>query len=174
MRLIREFEPDFIITHRTCDYHADHRAAGQLVMDAGYLLGVPHWVPEAKAQRRRPVILYMTDPFTYPRALRPDVMVDVEPYLERWCDALDAQVSQFYDWLPWDKGTEAEVAALGDRSNIAARNAYIMKYWAAKKMRDAARFAASSVSARRVFAVSSGVRRWWPIRPSVTEANRTL
>ena len=139
---IREFEPDFIITHRTCDYHADHRAAGQLVMDAGYLLGVPHWVPEAKAQRRRPVILYMTDPFTYPRALRPDVMVDVEPYLERWCDALDAQVSQFYDWLPWDKGTEAEVAALGDRSNIAARNAYIMKYWAAKKMRDAARFAA--------------------------------
>ena len=23
-----------------------------LVMDAGYLLGVPHWVPEAKAQRR--------------------------------------------------------------------------------------------------------------------------
>ena len=138
---IREFEPDFIITHRTCDYHADHRAAGQLVMDAGYLLGVPHWVPEAKAQRRRPVILYMTDPFTYPRALRPDVMVDVEPYLERWCHGLDAQVSQFYDWLPWDKGTEAEVAALGDRSNIAARNAYIMKYWAAKKMRDAARFA---------------------------------
>ncbi|MBQ6010485.1 MAG: hypothetical protein IJL17_18285, partial [Kiritimatiellae bacterium] len=46
------------------------------------------------------------------------------------------------DWLPWDKGTEAEVAALGDRSDIAARNAYIMKYWAAKKMRDAARFAA--------------------------------
>ncbi|MBO7688596.1 MAG: PIG-L family deacetylase [Kiritimatiellae bacterium] len=138
---IREFDPDFIITHRTCDYHADHRATGQLVMDAGYLLGVPHWVPEAKAQRRRPVILYMTDPFTYPRALRPDVMVDVEPYLARWCDGLDAQVSQFYDWLPWDKGTEAEVAALGDRSNIAARNAYLMKYWAAKKMRDAQRFA---------------------------------
>ena len=141
-RNIRAYEPDFIITHRTCDYHADHRAAGQLVMDAGYLLGVPHWVPEAKAQRRRPVILYMTDPFTYPRELRPDVMVDVEPFLGRWCHALDAQVSQFYDWLPWDKGTEAEVAALGDRSDVAARNAYLMKYWAAKKMRDAARFAA--------------------------------
>ncbi len=138
---IREYEPDYVITHRTCDYHTDHRATGQLVMDAGYLLGVPHWVPEAKAQRRRPVIFYMTDAFTYPRPLRPDVMVDVEPYLEKWCDGLDAQVSQFYDWLPWDKGTEAEVAALGDRSDIAARNAYIKKYWAGKKKRDAARFA---------------------------------
>ena len=52
-------------------------------------------------------------------------MLDVEPYLDKWCDALDAQVSQFYDWLPWDKGTESEVAALGDRTDIAKRNAYI-------------------------------------------------
>jgi len=140
-RKIREYEPDFIFTHRTCDYHADHRATGQLVMDAGYLLGVPHWVPEAKAQRLRPVILYMSDLFTYPRELRPDVMFDVEDVLDKWCDGLDAQVSQFYDWLPWDKGTEAEVAALGDRSDKAARNAYLMKYWSLKKQRDAKRFA---------------------------------
>ena len=140
-RKIRAFEPDFVITHRTCDYHADHRATGQLVMDAGYLLGVPHWCDEVKAQRLRPVILYMTDPFTYPRELRPDVMLDVEPYLDKWCDALDAQVSQFYDWLPWDKGTESEVAALGDRTDLAKRNAYLRKYWAAKKQRDAKRFA---------------------------------
>ena len=142
-RKIREYEPDFVITHRTCDYHADHRATGQLVMDAGYLLGVPHWCDEVKAQRLRPVILYMTDPFTYPRELRPDVMFDVGDCLDKWCDGLDAQVSQFYDWLPCDKGTEAEVKELGDRSNIAKRNAYIKKYWAAKKQRDAQRFAAA-------------------------------
>ncbi len=141
-RKIREYEPDFVITHRTCDYHADHRATGQVVMDAGYLLGVPHWVAEAKAQRLRPVILYMTDPFTYPRELRPDVMVDVEPYLDKWSDALDAQESQFYDWLPWDKGNEQEVIDLGDRKvNVEARRNYIKKYWAAKKKRDAKRFA---------------------------------
>jgi LmbE family N-acetylglucosaminyl deacetylase len=142
-RKIREYEPDFVITHRTCDYHADHRATGQLVMDAGYLLGVPHWCDEVKAQRLRPVILYMTDPFTYPRELRPDVMFDVGAHLDKWCDGLDAQVSQFYDWLPWDKGTESEVKALGDRSDIAKRNAYIKKYWAAKKQRDAQRFTAA-------------------------------
>ena len=140
-RKIREYEPDFIITHRTCDYHVDHRSTGQLVMDAGYLLGVPHWVPEVKAQRRRPVILYMTDPFTFPRPLRPDVMIDAADCLDAWCEGLDAQVSQFYDWLPWDKGTTAEVEALGDRSDKKARNAYLCKYWAAKKQGDAARFA---------------------------------
>ena len=143
-KAIREYAPDFIITHRTCDYHADHRATGTLVMDAGYLLGVPHWVPEAEAQRRRPVILYMSDQFTVPKELRPDVMVDAGPYLDRWCDGLDAQVSQFYDWLPWDKGAEAEVAALGDRyQNLAARNAYLRKYWARAKRRNAVRFAAA-------------------------------
>ena len=141
-KMIREFQPDFVITHRTCDYHVDHRACGTLVMDAGYLLGVPHWVPEAPAQRLRPVILYMHDPFTVPREIRPDAMVDVGPYLDKWCDGLDAQQSQFYDWLPWDKGAEAEVAAIGDRSkNIAGRNAYLKKYWAAKKQYDAKRFA---------------------------------
>ena len=141
-KLIREFQPDFVITHRTCDYHVDHRACGTLVMDAGYLLGVPHWVPEAPAQRLRPVIFYMHDPFTVPREIRPDAMVDVGPYLDKWCDGLDAQQSQFYDWLPWDKGAEAEVAAIGDRSkNIAGRNAYLRKYWAAKKAYDAKRVA---------------------------------
>ena len=140
-RKIREYEPDFVFTHRTCDYHADHRATGQVVMDAGYLLGVPHWCDEVKPQRLRPVILYMSDLFTYPRELRPDIMFDVGDCLDKWCDGLDAQVSQFYDWLPWDKGAEAEVAALGDRNDIAARNAYLKKYWAFRKRRDAQRFA---------------------------------
>ena len=37
-------------------------------------------------------------------------------------------------------GTTAEVEALGDRSDKKARNAYLCKYWAAKKQGDAARF----------------------------------
>lgn len=140
-RIIREFAPDFVATHRTNDYHVDHRTTGQLVMDAGYLLGVPHWMPEVPPQRLRPVFLYMTDQFTNPRAIRPDVMLDATPYLDKWCDGLDAQVSQFYDWLPWDKGVESEVAALGDRSDIAARNAYLRKYWSWRRRYDAERFA---------------------------------
>lgn len=140
-KLIREFAPDFVITHRTCDYHVDHRATGTLVMDAGYLLGVPHWIPEVPAQRLRPVFLYMTDQFSNPREIRPDIMLDATPYLDKWCDGLDAQVSQFYDWLAYDKGVEGEVQALGDRSDLAKRNAYLRKYWSWRRRLDAERFA---------------------------------
>ena len=141
-RKIQEFEPDIVITHRDCDYHVDHRTVGTLVKDCGYMLGCPHWIEGSKALRRRPLILLMRDDFTVPREIRPDILIDCDPYIEKWCDALDCQVSQFYEWLPWDKGAEDEVAAIGDRKkNIAGRNAYLMKYWASKKKRDAVRFA---------------------------------
>ena len=141
-RRIQEFEPDIIITHRDCDYHVDHRTVGMHVKDCGYMLGCPHWIEGSKALRRRPLILLMRDNFTVPRTLRPDILVDCDPYIDKWCDALDCQVSQFYEWLPWDKGTEDEVSAIGDRSkNIAGRNAYLKKYWARKKVYDAGRFA---------------------------------
>ena len=139
VKLIREFQPDFIVTHRTCDYHPDHRAAGQLVMDAGYLLGVPHWVPETPVQRKRPVILYATDTFTQPHPFRPDIMVDVGPYVEQWCEGVNCHVSQIYEWLPWDSGYQAELPKA--RSSLKDRNEYIVRHWGKRKKRDAMRFA---------------------------------
>ena len=141
-RKIQEFEPDIIITHRDCDYHVDHRTVGTLVKDCGYMLGCPHWIEGSKPLRRRPLILLMRDNFTVPRVMRPDILVDADPFIEKWCDALDCQVSQFYEWLAWDKGVEDEVKAIGDRKvNIAGRNAYLMKYWGVRKTYDAKRFA---------------------------------
>ena len=141
-RRIQEFEPDIIITHRDCDYHVDHRTVGMHVKDCGYMLGCPHWIKGSKALRRRPLILLMNDFFTVPRTLRPDIVINCDPYIEKWCDALDCQVSQFYEWLAWDKGIENEVAAIGDRTkNIAGRNAYLKKYWAKSKEKNAVRFA---------------------------------
>ena len=141
-RRIQEFEPDIIITHRDCDYHVDHRTVGMHVKDCGYMLGCPHWIKGGKALRRRPLILLMGDPFTVPREVRPDILIDCDPYMEKWCEALNCQVSQFYEWLAWDKGIEDEVAAIGDRTkNIAGRNGYLMKYWTKRKIADAKRFA---------------------------------
>lgn len=143
-RKIQEFEPDIIMTHRDCDYHVDHRAIGTLVKDCGYMLGCPHWIEGSKPLRRRPLILLMSDVFTVPRVMRSDILVDADPYLGTWADALDCQVSQFYEWLAWDKGVEDEVKAIGDRkANVERRNAYLMKYWGNRKTNDAKRFASA-------------------------------
>ena len=138
VKIIREFQPDFIVTHRTCDYHPDHRYTGQLVEDAGYLLGVPHWIPEAPVQRKRPVILYATDTFKLPRPIRPDIMVDVGEYVPQWCEGVNCHVSQIYEWLPWDSGYQAELPKA--KESLEERNAYIVRHWGKRRKFDTVRF----------------------------------
>ena len=106
MKRIREIAPDVIITHRTCDYHPDHRACGQLVMDCSYLVGVPLFCPEVPALRKAPVILSMWDHFTNPTPFRADLCVPIDDVVERKIDATLSHVSQFYEWLPWIGGWE--------------------------------------------------------------------
>lgn len=99
---IREFAPDVIIAHRPNDYHADHRASGQLVQDASYLLTVPHTCPETQFMRRMPVILYNEDYFTQP-PFRPTFAMDVGDVINEKYIMADMNESQVYEWLPFNK-----------------------------------------------------------------------
>ncbi len=102
MRYIRRVQPDVIVTHRSCDYHPDHRACGQLVCDCSYLVGVPLFCPDAPAMRKAPVILFTEDAFTVPAPFRPDVAVVCDPWIERKIRGTLQHASQFYEWLPYD------------------------------------------------------------------------
>ncbi|WP_435010728.1 PIG-L deacetylase family protein [Tundrisphaera lichenicola] len=109
IRLIREFRPDLIITHRSNDYHPDHRFAGLLVQDASYLLTVPAVCPETPYLARSPVILYFSDAFKKPCRFEPHVVVDIEDTLEDLVGMLHCHQSQFYEWLPFNAGNMGEV-----------------------------------------------------------------
>ena len=126
IRLIRNFQPDLILTHRPNDYHPDHRYTSQLVCDAAYMVTVPPIVPDVPALRKNPVIAYLSDHFTRPYPFSPTVVVDVEPVWDRMIDALDCHQSQFYDWLPYNHFYEEEVPA-----DPAHRKAFL-----SKKMKD--------------------------------------
>ncbi len=104
-RYIREYNPDLIITHRPNDYHADHRAAGQLVLDAAYLLIVPHFCPEVPAMTKEPLIMYNVDSFKYP-PFEADIVIDIDDELDTKLKIADLNVSQVYEWLPFTKGEE--------------------------------------------------------------------
>ena len=103
IRYIREFSPDLIISHRVNDYHADHRAAGQLVQDASYILTVPHTCPDVPAMRFMPVIVCNEDTFKNP-AFTPDFVVDMDDEIETKLHIAHLNVSQVYEWLPYTYG----------------------------------------------------------------------
>ena len=135
-RLIREFAPHVVFTHRTCDYHADHRAVGTLVMDSAYLLGVPLWCPETPVPEVKPAIYFLRDAFKQPAELRPDIVVDVGAEMDQLLTALCAHESQFFEWLVFDKRIEEPVP-----SDLEGRKAFIEKYWMGpRKTFDAERF----------------------------------
>lgn len=149
IRYIREFNPDLIIAHRPNDYHADHRAAGQLVLDASYLLTVPHECPDAPAMRFMPVILYNEDRFKNPE-FRADLVLDMDDEIDTKLQIANLNVSQVYEWLPyndgeavpdreeerfaWLKGMEI-TADTSDEEILAAKRGYAVRF-----ARTAARF----------------------------------
>jgi len=113
---IREFQPDLVLTHRTCDYHPDHRATGQAVQDASYLITVPLVLPEVAPLFRAPVFAYMVDLFTRPVGLRADVVLDVANQVDTIAAMLACQRSQVFEWLPYEEGVlESVPEAEADR-----------------------------------------------------------
>ena len=102
IREIRQYEPDLVLTHRLCDYHPDHRAVGQLVQDASYMVTVPLVEPDTPALRKDPVVAYMPDLFTKPTPLQPDIALDITPWVDTIVQMLACHASQVFEWLPYN------------------------------------------------------------------------
>ena len=122
IRKIREWNADIVLAPRPNDYHPDHRYTGVLVQDAAYMVVVPALVPEVPALRKNPVFLYYEDRFQRPNPFRPDIAIILDQVIDQKIDALDAHVSQFYEWLPWVDGQLAEVP-----KDTAARKAWLKR-----------------------------------------------
>lgn len=106
---IRRYSPDLLVTHRAFDYHPDHRAVGQAVMDACYLVTVPAIVPDVPALRRNPVVALMHDGFNKPVPFEPHVLIDIDDVFDQVVAMLGCHFSQFFEWLPYNGRIEAEV-----------------------------------------------------------------
>lgn len=109
IRLIREWDADVVISHRPNDYHPDHRYTAILVQDAAYMVGVPNVAADTPPLKKNPVFLYFQDNFQKPNPFTPDIAVDISSVIDKKIDAMDAHVSQFYEWLPWIGGYAGEV-----------------------------------------------------------------
>ena len=109
IRTIRTYRPDLVLTHRPNDYHPDHRAVGQAVQDASYMVTVPAVCEDTPALRRDPVVAYLCDLFTKPVPLEPDVVLDISGVLDTVVQMLACHESQVFEWLPYNQQIEDQV-----------------------------------------------------------------
>jgi len=125
--LIRAFQPDLVTCPRPWDYHPDHRATGEVVIDALYLCTVPNAVSHVPHLRQMPVAAYVMDGFQRPCPFQPNVAVGIDGVWERKVRALACHASQVFEWLPYNRIT-TEGVPTGD----AERLAWIQEWYASR------------------------------------------
>lgn len=113
IRAIREWNADIVLHLRPNDYHPDHRNAGQVVMDASYMVIVPNVCPDTPPLEKNPLFMYMQDRFKKPNPHSPDVTVIIDEVIEQKIDGLDAHESQMYEWGPWTNGRSQDLVPEG-------------------------------------------------------------
>jgi LmbE family N-acetylglucosaminyl deacetylase len=93
-RLIRKWKADLVLGPRTYDYHPDHRYTGILVQDAAFMVTVPFFCPDVPALRRNPVFMTYIDRFQKPNPSQADIVVAIDPVIEKKLDATVVMISQ--------------------------------------------------------------------------------
>jgi LmbE family N-acetylglucosaminyl deacetylase len=124
IRKIREWNADIVLAPRPWDYHPDHRYTGVLVQDAAYMVVVPNVCADTPALRHNPVFLYHEDGFQRPNPFRPDIAVAIDDTIDAKIGAMDAHVSQMYEWGPFLSDRLAQVP-----KDPAARREMLGKRW---------------------------------------------
>ncbi len=136
-RLIRHWNADIVMGHRPNDYHPDHRYTGVLMQDAAYMVTVPFFCPDVPEMKKNPVFLYYTDRFQKPNPSEADVVVNVDPVMERKLDALGVMISQFAEG---GANGDASLYPEADAAKRRARDLQVRENFSRRNQSIAARF----------------------------------
>ena len=94
---IRKYRPRIVLTNAIRDRHPDHGRASQLVSESCFLSGLVKFqtVIDGKTQERwRPEAVYH---FIQDRYIKPDVCVDITPFIDKKREAIMCFKSQFFN-----------------------------------------------------------------------------
>lgn len=97
IRVIRDWKPHLVFSHRPWDYHPDHRNTGLVVQDAAYMVTVPFISPDVPHMKENPIFMYYADRFQKPNPSTADVIVSVDSVMDKKLDALAVMESQFLE-----------------------------------------------------------------------------
>ena len=92
IEVLRKYQPEIVLCNAVSDRHPDHGRAAQLVSEACFYSGLRKIETGQEAWRPKAVYHYIQD-----RQLKPDLVIDVTPFVEKKMEAIKAFGSQFYD-----------------------------------------------------------------------------
>jgi len=121
IRAIRRYQPEIVITNAIRDRHPDHGRASQLVSESCFLAGLPKIEMEEDGKLLtawRPKHVYHMIQDHY---IKPDVCVDITPWVEKKIEAVMAFKSQFYDPVSSEPNTPISGLDFFDFLNARAR-----------------------------------------------------
>jgi LmbE family N-acetylglucosaminyl deacetylase len=126
--IIRNWQADIVLSHRPNDYHADHRAVGQLANDTAVVVVAPFFAPYSPPVARNPVYLYYSDNFTHPYPFDPILAIGIDSVAQKKWDCIAAMPSQFADADSWQARyrtnipTEASARAAAIMNGVRQQN----------------------------------------------------
>jgi bacillithiol biosynthesis deacetylase BshB1 len=94
---IRQYQPTIVICNAITDRHPDHGRAAQLVSDACFYSGLAKIETACNREIQlpwRPKAIYH---YIQDRSLKPDLVIDVSPFVEKKFESILAYSSQFFD-----------------------------------------------------------------------------
>jgi LmbE family N-acetylglucosaminyl deacetylase len=119
VRLLRQYRPDILVTCDPTNFipmdgyinHPDHRAAGQIVLDALFpASGNPLYFPELLAEGLQP---HMVQEVWLSLTAQADTVLDVTPFFEQRLRALLEHRSQIGDPVPFEQRMRTRFTPFG-------------------------------------------------------------
>jgi N-acetylglucosamine malate deacetylase 1 len=96
IRMIRKYRPKIVLCNARVDRHPDHGRAGELVSVAAFLSGLRKVETELDGKKQahwRPAVVYH---YVQDRYIKPNIVIDVSPFIELKMQSILAYSSQFY------------------------------------------------------------------------------
>lgn len=97
VRMIRKYQPEIVFSNALHDRHPDHGRAGDLVNDACFLAGLPKIETRLEDDEQTAWRPRLNFQFIQDRYIKPDIIVDITPYIQVKIDAIKAFKTQFYN-----------------------------------------------------------------------------
>lgn len=97
IKMIRKYQPEIVLSNSLEDRHPDHGRAGDLANDACFLSGlvkIQTQLDGKEQQAWRPRLLFQ---YIQDRYLKPDIIVDITPYIETKVASIKAFKTQFFN-----------------------------------------------------------------------------